>query len=92
MDKRLILHLTIMWRCEIMNETKIIGNFFKPRQKAIARYATEAEAIQDNVLRRLVEKAKATERERNMTIAQSKGIRILRSVFRYRLMRKSRGM
>ena len=29
-----------------MNETSIIGSFFKPRQKAIARYATEAEAIQ----------------------------------------------
>ena len=44
-----------------MNETSIIGSFFKPRQKAIARYATEAEAIQDKVLCRLVEKAKGTE-------------------------------
>lgn len=45
----------------MMNETRIIGTFFKPRQKAIARYASEAEGIQDKVLRHLVEKAKATE-------------------------------
>ena len=44
-----------------MNETKIIGAFFKPRQKAIAKYATESEAIQNKVLCRLVEKAKGTE-------------------------------
>jgi len=61
MDKRLILHVIIKWRYEIMNETKIIGAFFKPRQKAIAKYATESEAIQNKVLCRLVEKAKGTE-------------------------------
>ena len=45
----------------MMNETSIIGTFFKPRQKAIACYATHTEAIQEKVLARLVEKAKATE-------------------------------
>ena len=44
-----------------MNETKIIGTFFKPRQKAIAEYATQTEAIQDKVLRRLVSRAANTE-------------------------------
>ena len=45
----------------MMNETSIIGTFFKPRQKAIARYAIHTEAIQEKVLARLVDKAKATE-------------------------------
>ena len=62
-----------MWRSEKMNETKIIGTFFKPRQKAIARYATEAEAIQDKVLGRLVEKAKATEWGREHDYRSIKG-------------------
>ena len=44
-----------------MNETRIIGSFFKPRQKAIAKYATQTEAIQDKVLRQLVTKAGKTE-------------------------------
>ena len=44
----------------MMNETKLIGTFFKPRQKAIAQYATQAEAIQDKVLRRLVTRAEQT--------------------------------
>ena len=45
----------------MMNETKLIGTFFKPRQKAIAKYATQAEAIQDKVLQKLVAKAANTE-------------------------------
>ena len=45
----------------MMNETKLIGTFFKPRQKAIAKYATQAEAIQDKVLQQLVAKAANTE-------------------------------
>lgn len=45
----------------MMNETKIIGSFFKPRQRALEAYATKAGEIQDKVLRRLMEKAEATE-------------------------------
>ena len=45
----------------MMNETKLIGTFFKPRQKAIAKYATQAEAIQDKVLRQLLHRAEGTE-------------------------------
>ena len=45
----------------MMNETKLIGTFFKPRQKALAKYATQAEAIQDKVLQQLVAKAANTE-------------------------------
>ena len=45
----------------MMNETKLIGTFFMPRQKAIAKYATQAEAIQDKVLQQLVAKAANTE-------------------------------
>ena len=45
----------------MMNETKLIGTFFKPRQKAIAKYASQAEAIQDKVLQQLVAKAANTE-------------------------------
>ncbi|MBO5000833.1 MAG: GH3 auxin-responsive promoter family protein, partial [Bacteroidaceae bacterium] len=44
-----------------MNETRLIGTFFKYRQKAIAQYATQAEAIQDKVLQRLIAKAEKTE-------------------------------
>ena len=50
-----------MWRCEMMNETKLIGAFFKPRQKALAKYASQAEAIQNKVLQQLVAKAENTE-------------------------------
>ena len=46
---------------EKMNETKLIGTFFKPRQKAIEQYAFRSEAIQDSVLRRLIRKAEGTE-------------------------------
>ena len=44
-----------------MNETNIIGAFFKPRQQAIAKYAVEAEAIQHKVLRYLLDRASSTE-------------------------------
>ena len=44
-----------------MNETKLIGTLFKSRQKAIAEYGTHAEAIQENVLHRLVGRAAETE-------------------------------
>ena len=45
----------------MMNETKLIGTFFKPRQKALAKYASQAEAIQNKVLLQLVVKAENTE-------------------------------
>ena len=45
----------------MMNETKLIGTFFKPRQKALAKYASQAEAIQNKVLQQLVTKAENTE-------------------------------
>ena len=45
----------------MMNETKIIGTFFKPRQKALAKYVNEAESIQDKVLKHLLDRASATE-------------------------------
>jgi hypothetical protein len=50
-----------MWRSDMMNETKILGTFFKPRQKALAKYVNEAESIQDKVLKRLLDRASATE-------------------------------
>ena len=45
----------------MMNETKLIGTFFKSRQKAISQYATQTEAIQNKVLQRLLQKAAGTE-------------------------------
>ena len=60
MDKRLFLHVIIDVHVK-MNETRLIGTFFKYRQKAIAQYATQAEAIQDKVLQRLIAKAEKTE-------------------------------
>lgn len=44
-----------------MNETKLIGTLFKPRQKAIADYGTHTEAIQVKVLQTLVDRASGTE-------------------------------
>lgn len=44
-----------------MNTTKLIGTFFKPRQKAIAAYANQSEAIQMKVFKHLIEKASSTE-------------------------------
>lgn len=44
-----------------MNSTKLIGKVFGPRQQAIARYANEAEAIQNRVFRKLIQTASSTE-------------------------------
>ena len=44
-----------------MNVTKIIAPVFKPRQKALEAYSTQAEAIQERVLIQLVGKASGTE-------------------------------
>ena len=43
-----------------MNETNILGAFFKPRQQAIAKYAVEAETIQYKVLQYLLDRASST--------------------------------
>ena len=45
----------------MINETKLISSAFKYRQKAIENYTLHTEAIQDKVLRELVNKAKNTE-------------------------------
>lgn len=44
-----------------MNSTKLIGKIFGSRQKAIERYAVEAEEIQDRILRKLIQAAACTE-------------------------------
>ena len=44
-----------------MNSTKLIGKIFGPRQKELARYASDAEAIQDRVFRKLIQTAAPTE-------------------------------
>ena len=47
--------------CKMVNETTLIGTFFKARQKTIAKYATQADELQIKVLQRLVSRAKCTE-------------------------------
>lgn len=44
-----------------MNSTRLIGKLFTPRQKAIEAYATQSEALQHGVMRKLVSKAADTE-------------------------------
>ena len=44
-----------------MNETSLLNKIFKLRAKKIDKYATEAEAIQHNVLMNLIKKASDTE-------------------------------
>ncbi|MCF0160334.1 MAG: GH3 auxin-responsive promoter family protein [Bacteroidaceae bacterium] len=44
-----------------MNATKIIGNFFVPRQRAVDRYDSQAGEIQQKVMNRLVHDAANTE-------------------------------
>ena len=44
-----------------MNSTKLISTLFKPRQAATAFYATQAEAIQAKVFKRLIKDAANTE-------------------------------
>ena len=48
-----------------MSLTGIAGKFFLPRQKKLERYNDYAEALQHNVLHRLVCRAKYTEYGRN---------------------------
>ena len=44
-----------------MNSTRLISTLFKPRQKATALYATQAEALQHKVFCRLMKDAAHTE-------------------------------
>lgn len=44
-----------------MNTTKLISKLFNPRLKQLARFNTDAESIQEQVLDGLIEKAKLTE-------------------------------
>ncbi len=44
-----------------MNSTRLISTLFKPRQKATALYATQAEALQHKVFCRLINDAANTE-------------------------------
>lgn len=44
-----------------MNTTKLIGKIFEPRQKALTRYASEAESIQNRIFRKLIQTASSTE-------------------------------
>ena len=55
------MHDIIKTEVKMINETKLIGTAFKYRQKAIEKYTTQTEAIQNEVLQRLVGKAKDTE-------------------------------
>ena len=47
--------------CKMINETTLIGTAFKYRQKAMAKYALQAEGLQNKVLQHLVNRAKDTE-------------------------------
>ena len=44
-----------------MNTTKLIGKYFASRQKAVELYDTQAGAIQERVMNRLVREAAQTE-------------------------------
>ena len=44
--------------CKMVNETTLIGTFFKARQKTIAKYATQADELQNKVLQEKIRKDK----------------------------------
>ena len=60
-QKRLILQDITNCILTEMNSTKLISTLFKPRQAATALYATQAEAIQAKVFKRLIKDAANTE-------------------------------
>lgn len=55
-----------------MNSTKLIGKLFSSRQKEIDLYATQAEAIQNRILHKLIQNSSATEWGRKYRYAQIK--------------------
>ena len=44
-----------------MNSTKLVNLFFKPRERIIRKYDTDAALLQEQVLGKLISKAKNTE-------------------------------
>ena len=48
-----------------MSLTSIVGKLFLPRQRMLERYNNEAEALQQSVLKHLIEREKDTEYGRN---------------------------
>ena len=56
-----------------MSLTQIIGNVFKPRQKALEEHQNGGEALQRAVLQHLVQTAKDTEYGHNHAFAATKG-------------------
>ena len=56
-----------------MSLTSIIGKFFVPRQRELERHASGGEALQRQVLARLVEAAKDTEYGRNHLFGATRG-------------------
>ena len=55
-----------------MNSTKLIGKLFSSRQKVIDLYATQAEAIQNRILHKLIQNSSAPEWGRKYRYAQIK--------------------
>ena len=56
-----------------MSLTQIIGNVFKPRQKALEKHLNEGEALQRAVLEHLIHTAQDTEYGRNHAFDNSNG-------------------
>ena len=56
-----------------MSLTQIIGNVFKPRQKALEKHQSGGEALQRAVLEHLIHTAKDTEYGRNHAFDNIKG-------------------
>ena len=59
--------------CKRMSLTHIIGNVFKPRQKALEKHLTGGEALQRAVLEHLIQTAKDTEYGRHHAFTTIKG-------------------
>ena len=56
-----------------MSLTQIIGNVFKPRQKALEKHLNGGEALQQAVLKHLIHTARNTEYGRNHAFDNIKG-------------------
>ena len=70
-----------------MNETSLLNNIFKLRAKKIDKYATEAEAIQMRVLTELDRRPPAPNGVRSTVTAPYAATKILRAMYRCRIMR-----
>ena len=78
--------------CKMVNETTLIGTFFKARQKTIAKYATQADELQNKVLQRLVSRAKCTEWGKLYDYSTVKGYRIFNNVVLFKPTKRLRAM